>query len=175
LRFSVDEIPQYEPGFEQEPTIEKGKDRFRFWWKVLVAVIVAGILIGFAASESYNVYPYTVHVGGTFIASDGSRAQLLGMTACDEYLYANTTCPDPGLAKSWDCLAPEDMNLGEFCNVYNLEANPGHYQITLRNGEDYSVVAYMVTSSGGFDKICSATIHLSPQLTSHNSTQNFGC
>jgi hypothetical protein len=174
LRF-LDYNPEYQHGSEQEPLIEKGKDRFRFWSKVLIAVILAGILIGYAASASYTVYPYRVSVGGTFVASDGSKAQLVGMVACNEYIYANSSCPDPGQSAAWDCEAPPVMKLTQFCNELNLEANPGHYSLSLRNGEDYTVVGYMVNSAGGFDKICNVTIVLSPDLRAHNSTQDLAC
>lgn len=166
---------QTEPGYEQEPTIEKGKDRFRFWFRMLIAVILAGVIIGYAASASYTVYPYSVNVHGMFTSSDGGKIQILGLAACNEFMYANTSCPSPGEPEAWDCEAPTDMSLGHFCALYYFESNPGHYEISLKNGRNYAVTAYLVTDHGAFDKVCNATIILAPQITSRNSTQNFSC
>lgn len=173
--YTPDYSGQPEPGYEQEPTIERGKDRLRFWSRVLIAVVIAGIIIGYAASVSYVFYPYTVNVHGSFTSPEGGKIQILGLVACDEWLYANESCPSPGEPQAWDCLAPDDMNLGHFCALYYFESDPGQYNIALKNGRDYAVTAYLQYSNGLFDKVCNATIILSPSLSGRNSTQNFSC
>jgi hypothetical protein len=165
--------PQYDQGYEQEPLMEKGSDSYRFWWRVLVIVVVAGVAIGFVASASYAVYPYSVTVSGTFVASDGSRAQLVAFVECSDLAYS--TCPDPGEQPVDFCIAPVVMDMTQYCTEYNLEANPGHYSVSLRNGEDYNMVGYMVNAKGTFDKVCRGTLVLSPMTTDQNSTQDLGC
>ena len=162
-----------ESDYGQEPTIEVGKDSYRIWWRVLAVIIVAGIVIGYVASISYVAYPFTVSVSGTITSSEGGQVVIVGLVACDEWIY--TQCSDPGLHPSYDCLAPPVMNLTNMCTEYNLGANPGHYQVSLRNGEDYNVSAYLQFKNGTFDKACFVTVTLSPKLTEKSTTENFTC
>lgn len=169
--------PDYNPGYgpapEPEPTIERGKDSFNVWWKVLAIVIVAGVAIGFFASVSYVIYPYNVTVSGTFVSKDGGRAQLVDFYECNGFIY--TTCPDPGEQPVQYCVAPADMNMTNFCTEYFFDSDPGHYEVFLRNGENYVMKGYMINAKGAYDKVCTVTVILYPPLRSQNSTQNFLC
>ena len=162
-----------ESEYGQEPTIEVGKDSYRFWWRVLAVVIVAAIVIGYVASISYVAYPYNVQVKGTFTAADGSRALLVDFFECSDMDYS--VCPDPGQQPVDTCIAPQIMNMTGYCTEVYMEAHPGQYQATLKNGEDYTMKGYMVNSKGTFDKVCTVTIVLYPLGTSHTSIQNFSC
>ncbi len=162
-----------ESDYGQEPTIEVGKDSYRLWWRVLAVVIVVGIVIGYVASISYVAYPYDVSVSGTFTSSDGGQVAIVGLVACDEWVY--TQCPDPGLQPSYDCLAPPVMNLTNMCTVYNLDENPGHYQVSLRNGENYNMSGFLQFKNGTFDKVCFVKVTLTPKLTKKSVTESFTC
>ena len=97
-----------------------GDASYHFWRKVLVVVIV----VGYVASISYVRYPYSVEVKGTFIASDGSRAELVDFE-CSSMIYS--VCPDPGQQPVADCIAPPVMNMTNCCTEVHTGANPGHY------------------------------------------------
>jgi hypothetical protein len=159
--------------YEQEPSIEKGKDMAAFWGKILVAVVVAAVVIGYVASVSYQQYPYTVTVRGTYSTSDGGRATIVGLPACNAWVYQQ--CPDPGQAPSYDCHAPPQMNLGGQCTTYDAEATPGQYQVSLRNGEVYTLTGYMEFPNGTFDRVCFATVSLTPQTLQHSVIRNLSC
>ena len=165
--------PGQESDYGQEPTIEVGKDSYRFWWKVLVIFIVAGLVVGYVASISYVQYPYTVTVSGTFTSSEGGLVNILGVPACDESLYAQ--CPDPGLQPTYVCLAPPAMKLPSLCTLWFFDENPGHYQVTLRNGENYTVSGYLQFKNGTFDKACFEKIVLQPQTSKQSIVDNFSC
>jgi len=162
-----------ESDYGQEPTIEVGKDSYRLWWRVLVVVIVAGLVVGFIASISYVQYPYMVNVSGTFTSSEGGGASIVGLVACDEWLY--TQCSDPGLQPSYDCLAPLVMNLTQMCTLYFFDENPGLYQMSLRNGENYNVTGYLQFKNGTFDKVCFEKVVLTPKTSKHSVTDNLTC
>ncbi|HUH99587.1 MAG TPA: hypothetical protein VLY65_00960 [Nitrososphaerales archaeon] len=160
--------------YEPEPIIEKGKDTGRPWFKVLIVVIVIGVTIGYVASVSYTKYPYTVNVGGTITSPDGSRATIVGFVECNAWTYTNS-CPDPGQIPSYDCEAPPQMNLTQYCEEFVFDNTPGHYHVTLRNGETYTMSAYMQFSNTTFDKVCFLSVRLTPDTSSRNVTQNFSC
>lgn len=176
LRLSAD-YPDYNPGSgpapEQEPTIERGRDTFNVWWKVFVIIVATAVAIGFVASVSYTVYPYSVTVSGTFFSKDGGRAQLVDFYECDDMIYV--TCPNPSETPVDDCVAPADMNMTNFCTEYFFDSDPGHYEVNLRNGENYVMKGYMINAKGAFDTICTVTVILYPPVRSQNSTQNFLC
>jgi hypothetical protein len=161
------------PEYEREPSIEKGKDMATFWGRVLVAVVVAAVIIGYVASVSYQQYPYTVNVTGTYTTPEAGRATVVGLPACDEWVYQH--CPDPGMAPSFDCHAPPQMNLGGQCILYNLDATPGHYRVSLRNGENYTLTGYMEFQNGTFDKACFAKVVLSAPTHQSEVTENLSC
>ena len=175
MRFSGIALSDYSPEYEQErePTIERGKDISRFWWRVLIAVIIAGVLIGFFASVSYVKYPYEVSVRGTWFSSNGGELVEVALPACDAFIY--TQCPDPGMQPTIGCEAPPDMNMPILCITYEINAPLGHYTLTLRNGEDYAVTGALSYPNGTFDKNCVETIALVPQTSQRNVTENFNC
>ena len=159
---------------EQEPFIELRKDyEYKRWGRVLVAVILAGLVIGYAVSASYVKYPYSVNVNGTFTSSDGAVADEVGVLGCNAWLYQQ--CPDPGLQPVYQCFAEPVMNLTLYCTSYDLENTPGHYALSVRNGEDYAMAGYLVYKNGTFAKVCHVTIKLTPDVTQRNVTQNFVC
>ncbi len=175
MRFTRSALSDYdhETDYGQEPTIEVGKDSYRLWWRVLAVVIVVGIVIGYVASISYVAYPYSVEVKGTFTGSDGSKALLVDFYECSDMVY--TQCPDAGQQPVDTCIAPPVMNMTDYCTEVYMEDNPGHYQISLKNGEDYTMKGYMVFPGEIFDKVCTVTIVLYPLMTARTSTQNFTC
>jgi hypothetical protein len=160
--------------YEQEPSIERGEDTGRPWFKVLIVVIVAGVIIGYAVSASYTKYPYTVNVDGSITSPDGSRVTIVGFVECNGWTYPNQ-CPDPGQDPVFECNAPTQMNLTFFCTDYVFDQNPGHYHVTLRNGENYAMTAYLQYPNATFAKVCSFTVRLSPDVSSGNVTQDFSC
>jgi hypothetical protein len=160
--------------YEQEPSIEMGKDSaFKHWGRALIAVIIAGIVIGFVASVSYVQYPYEVGVEGTYESSNGGLALYIATAACDAWLYQQ--CPVPGEYAVYQCWAPPVMNMGNYCVTYDTQTNLGHYEEDFRNGESYYVTGYMVYRNGTFDKVCFNTISLIPQTGQHNSTKDLTC
>jgi hypothetical protein len=160
--------------YEQEPSIEIGKDSaFKHWGRVLIVVIVAGIVIGYVASVSYVQYPYTVTVNGTFTTSNGGVADEVAIEGCDAWLY--TQCSDPGLTPVYQCFAEPAMNMTQYCTTWDLENTPGQYAVSVRNGENYALTGYLVYKNGSFAKICLVTIKLDPNVTHRNVTQNFVC
>jgi hypothetical protein len=159
---------------EQEPIIEMGKDnQYKHWGRILIAVILAGIVIGYVASVSYVQYPYSVNVSGTFTSANGAVADEVAIPGCNAWLY--TQCPDPGLQPVYQCFAEPVMNMTQYCTSYDLENTPGHYSVSVRNGEDYALTAYLVYKNDSFAKVCMETIKLTPDVTHHNVTQNFSC
>jgi len=159
--------------YEEEPTIEIGKDSSSLWWRVLIAVIVVGALIGYVASFSYVQSPYTVTVSGSFTSPEGGRVTILGMPGCNAALYKQ--CPDPGETPTLDCFAPPQMDLTSLCVTYYFDAKPGQYQIDLRNGENYVISGYLQFQNGSFDKVCPVSIKLAPPASQHNITENIVC
>ncbi len=170
-RSSYDPDPDSE--YQQEPTIERGVDSAKKWWRVLVAVIIAGVVVGYVVSVSYTVYPFNVEVSGTFTSPDGSRMILVDFVECSDLSYA--TCPDPSQTPVDSCVAPPVMNVTNYCTEFYFEHTPGHYDIVLKNGYDYTMKAYMQFANGTFDKVCAVKVILSPALTTRDSTQNFSC
>lgn len=158
---------------EHEPTIERGKDNASFWGKVLVLVIVAAVVIAYAASVSYQQYPYTVDVSGSYTTSEGGSATIIGLAACNAWVYQH--CPDPGQRAVYDCSAPPQMNMGNECVTYDLEGTPGHYEVSLRNGENYTLTGYMTFRNGTLDKVCFETVVLSPVTRQQSVTRDLSC
>lgn len=158
---------------EHEPSIEIGKDTAVFWGRILIVVVVAAVIIGYVASVSYQQYPYMVNVSGSYTTSDGGRATIIGLAACNAWVYQQ--CPDPGQRAVYDCAAPPQMNMAPECVTYNLEATPGLYQVSLRNGENYTLTGYMTFKNGTFDKACFDTIVLMPQTSQRNVTRDLIC
>ena len=136
-------------------------------------VVVAAVIIGYVASVSYQTNPYTVSVSGTYTSSEGGRATIVGLPACNAWVYQH--CSDPGQTPSYDCHAPPQMNLGGQCNTFDLEANPAHYSVRLRNGENYTLTGYLEFQNGTFDKVCFAPIVLTPPTHQQNVTQDLRC
>ena len=161
------------PEYEREPTIERGKDIATFWAKVLAVVVVVAIVIGYVASVSYQQYPYTVTVSGTYTTPEGARATEIGLPACNAWVYQQ--CPDPGQSPSYDCHAPPQLNLGGQCVTYNFDSTPGQYHVNLRNGENYTLAGYMEFQNGTFEKACFTPVALVPQTHQRNVTQNLVC
>ena len=158
---------------EREPSIEGGKDIAAFWGKILLVVVVAGVLIGYVASVSYRQYPYSVNVSGTYTTPEGGRATIVGLPACNAWVYQQ--CPDPGQTAVYDCHAPLEMKMAPECVTYSLESAPGHYQVSLRNGENYTLTGYMEFKNGTFDKACFETIVLSPVTQQQDVTRDLSC
>ena len=67
------------------------------------------------------------------------------------------------------------MRMAPECVTYDLEAAPGHYQVSLRNGENYTLTGYMAFKNGTFDKACFETIVLSPATQQQNVTRDLSC
>lgn len=166
------EGPEYE--YEQEPSFERGKDSGRPWFKILLVVVLIGVVVGYAVSASYTTYPYTVYVSGTINSSDGSRVTIVGFVECSGWTYPDH-CPDPGQTPVYECNAPPQMNLTSYCHEYVFDDTPGHYHVSLRNGEDYLMSAYLQYQNYTFAKVCWFTVDLTPNLAFANSTQNFTC
>lgn len=158
---------------EREPTIERGKDSSVKWGRILAAVVLAAIVIGYLASVSYIEYPYTVNVSGTYTSSEGAKATIIGLAACNAWVYQQ--CPDPGQRAAYDCTAPPEMKMASECVTYSLTASPGRYQVSLRNGENYTLTGYMTDKNGIYVKVCFETIVLSPATQQHNVTRNLSC
>jgi hypothetical protein len=161
------------PEYEREPSVEGGKDVAAFWGKMLVVVVVLAIVIGYVASVSYQQYPYEAEVSGTYATSEGGRATIVGLAACNAWVYQH--CPDPGQVPTYDCQAPPQMNMGPECVTYNLEATPGHYDVSLRNGENYTLTGYLTFQNGTFDKVCFGTIVLSPPTHEQRVARDLSC
>jgi len=159
------------PGYEREPSVETGKDVAAFWGKILVVVVVVAVVIGYVASVSYRQYPYSVEVSGSFTTAEGGRATIVGLAACDAWVYQH--CPDPGQMPEYDCHAPPQMNMGPECVTYNLEA-PGRYDVSLRNGENYTLTGYTEFKNGTFDKVCFEKFELSPPTPAPRVTRDLG-
>ncbi len=172
MRFLGVDSPDIE--YEQEPSIEKGKDTGRPWFRILVVVVLAGVIIGYAVSASYTKYPYTVNVSGTITSPDGSRVTIVGFVECNGWTYPNQ-CPDPGQTPVYGCEAPPQMNLTLNCSDYVFDNTPGHYHVSLRNGENYAMSAYLQFPNTTFDKVCVFTVTLTPDTSSRNVTQSFTC
>jgi hypothetical protein len=136
-------------------------------------VVVAAVIIGYVASVSYQTNPYTVTVSGSYTSSEGGRATIVGLPACDAWVYQH--CPDPGQSPSYDCHAPPQMNLGGQCETYYLDTNPGHYSVRLRNGENYTLTGYLEFPNGTFDKVCLPPIVLTPSTHLANATMDLRC
>jgi hypothetical protein len=64
--------------------------------------------------------------------------------------------------------------MGPECVTYNLEA-PGHYDVSLRNGENYTLTGYTEFKNGTFDKVCVEKIVLSPPTPSQRVAGDLGC
>ncbi len=159
--------------FEREPSFEKSKDTATFWGRTLIVVIVAAVFIGYVASVSYQQYPYSVEVSGSYTTAEGGMATIVGLPACNAWVYQH--CPDPGQLPAYDCHAPPQMNMGGQCATYSLEATPGHYDVSLRNGENYTLTGYMAFRNGTFDKVCLATVVLLPTTHQHSVVRDIAC
>jgi len=137
-----------------------------------LVVVVAGVIIGYVASVSYRQFPYTVNVSApTRRRREGGRNDR---RPCRLQRLVYQRCPDPGRRPVYDCHAPPEMKMARVVSL-QPRVRPGHFQVSLRNGENYTLTGYMAFRNGTFDKACFETVVLSPVTQQQDVTRDLSC